>query len=158
MSDLPALCGIGGTFKIGDTTYTWSPLTIGDLALLETDVRKELGSRLDCIGAAKAACDAGGLKDNDRKAVMETAAREYLRIVRLGAMQLLGELPASDANALMLLAHLRKSHPDLTLDQVRAMAAHQAAVLQFRRSLDHAWKRCDRRPRGLSSNRGPDSR
>lgn len=122
---LPMIAGIGGTFELDGKTWTWSPLTIGDMAAYEAEMRSLLGERLNIIGSVKRDLDAAGVKGADRNAAMEQAVKEHVEIGRMSAFRLAEKYELPDATACLFRHCLLKHHPELTIDDVRAMIGAQ---------------------------------
>lgn len=130
MSDLPGIIGAGGVIEVEidgvQRQFRWTPLTLGDLGQLEADIRAELGpDRLDQITPAMRIIEQAKLQGDDRSAAIHTAMEEHLRIRRLSAFQLADEFCLPETNARLLMALLKKHHPDITKDQVMQMVGSQ---------------------------------
>ena len=126
MSDLPALLGLGGMFTVAGrgandpkVTYKWSPLTLGDEADLEMEIRSAIADRLNVVGKVRGMLS--GFKGEALKALVVEALREHLRLDRLDGLGLLQEFQSADLEVILFRYHLRQHHPELTNDDVRKL-------------------------------------
>ena len=118
MSDLPALLGSGATFTIDGTVYRWSPLTLGDEADMEQEIRAMVADRLDVIGMVLRTLPKEAAGD-DRKVLLDRAFHEHCRLARMGASELAAEFQLPDVDAVVFRYHLRAHHPDLSVEDVK---------------------------------------
>lgn len=121
MSELPALLGSGASFEVEGTVYRYRPLTLGDEADIEQEVRAQLGARLDVIASVEKIVDQ--FKPDDRKLILENAIREHFRLSRMGGIDLANEFQLPDVHALILKYHLRAEHPELNTEDCKRLLA-----------------------------------
>lgn len=129
MTDLGPVLGLGGEIKVGELTYTWTPMTLQAQAEMEGEIRAALGVRLDILPRFKAAIE-GMANAGDRKVAIEAAIREQMRIDGMNAFELAQEFRFPAIEVVMIRYHLKPKHPEITDAEVLRMFTweHQAAI------------------------------
>lgn len=149
MSALPALLGSGASFTVEGRTYHYAPLTLGDEADMEQELRAMLGDRLSVVESVHRAT--AELPAEERKPLLEQAVREHLRLMRMNALELAQEFQLPEIDALILKFHLRKHHPAVTLEEAQTLLSGPG-MQAIARMLDH-----QRRVILSGEGRGPTS-
>lgn len=134
MSDLPGIGGAGGEFVANDRTWRYTPLTIGDEAELESELRLLLADKLDVLGQLRPILKL--YTPDQQRTLLAEALKEQMRLQRLGAVELAAEFRVADVEARILRLQLRQHQPEVTLDDVRKMQSTWAVKQLMRMLLD----------------------
>ena len=125
MSDLPTMLGAGVTVEIAGERWTFSPLTLGDEAEIEVELRSILGDKLDVVAQVRTVMD--GFGPAERVEMVRWALQEEMRLRRLGPIELAAEFRLPNVDRLVLRYQLRKHHPNVTDEQIGRLTSDFSA-------------------------------
>lgn len=119
------MLGAGVTVEIAGQRWTFSPLTLGDEADLELELRALLGDKLDVVEQVRTVMD--GFGPSERIEMVKWGLQEEMRLRRLGPIELAAEFRLPNVDRLVLRYQLRRHHPDVTDEQIGQLTSDFSA-------------------------------